>query len=294
MLSSKSLTEIVMKEFTTLKEMLAKARREQYAVGGFNFCNAETAKVVFSVAEKLRSPAMLIAAAAEVQLCGMEDTVKIVRLVAESVSVPICLHLDHTDDVDTVCRAVDAGFSSVMIDGSHFSFEKNIDMTQAVVKYAHNKGVSVEGELGAIGDNKDAQHEGTGSQSLTDPNKAREFVERTGIDALAVSIGNAHGMYTKLPELDFDLLKTIRDQVDIPLVLHGGSGTPVEHLQRAISLGICKVNVASEIGKVFTDSYMETMTAGGTWWVLALQKAKDAIAPVIKKWIHNLGSEGKA
>ena len=283
-----------MKELTTLKEMLAKARREQYAVGGFNFCNAETAQVVFSEAVKLRSPAMLIASAAEVQLCGIEDTVRIVRLVAEAVSVPVCLHLDHTDDVDTVCRAVDAGFSSVMIDGSHFSFEKNVEMTQAVVKYAHNKGVSVEGELGAIGENKDAQHEGTGPQSLTDPNKAREFVERTGIDALAVSIGNAHGLYAKRPELDFALLKTIRDQVDIPLVLHGGSGTPLEHLQKAISLGICKVNVASEVGKAFTDSYVQTMTAGGTWWVIALQRAKDAIAPVIEKWIRNLGSEGKA
>ena len=283
-----------MKEFTPLKEMLAKARREQYAVGGFNFCNAETAKVVFSESVRLRSPAMLIAAAAEVQLCGMEDTVKIVRLVAETVPVPVCLHLDHTNDVDTVCQAVDAGFSSVMIDGSHFSFEKNIEMTQAVVKYAHNKGVSVEGELGAIGENKDAQHEGTGQQSLTDPNKAREFVERTGVDALAVSIGNAHGMYAKLPELDFDLLKAISDQVDIPLVLHGGSGTPPEHLRKAILLGICKVNVASEIGKAFTDSYIETMTAGGTWWVLALQRAKDAIAPVIEKWIRHLGSAGKA
>jgi tagatose 1,6-diphosphate aldolase GatY/KbaY len=283
-----------MNDFTTLKEMLAKARREQYAIGGFNFCNAETAQVVFAKSVKLRSPAMLIAAAAEVRLCGMDDTVRIVRLVAETVPVPICLHLDHTDDVETVCRAVDAGFSSVMIDGSRFSFEKNIEMTHAVVKYAHNKGVSVEGELGALGENKDAQHEGTAPQSLTDPNKAREFVERTGIDALAVSIGNAHGLYAKRPELDFELLKTIRDQVDVPLVLHGGSGTPLDHLQRAISLGICKVNVASEIGKTFTDSYIETMTAGGTWWVLALQKAKDAIAPVIEKWIRNLGSEGKA
>ena len=283
-----------MKEFTTLKDMLAKARREKYAVGGFDFCNAETAQVVFAECVKLRSPAMLIAAAVEVELCGLEDTAKIVRLVAEKVDVPVCLHLDHTTDVETVCRAVDAGFSSVMIDGSHFSFEKNIEMTQAVVKYAHNKGVSVEGELGAVGNNKDAQHEGVGPQSLTDPGMAAEFVERTGVDALAVSIGNAHGFYAKRPELDFDLLQAIRDRVDIPLVLHGGSGTPVEHLRKAISLGICKVNVATEIGKVFTDSYIETMTAGGTWWVVALRKAKDAIAPVIERWIRDLGSEGKA
>jgi len=283
-----------MKEFTPLKDMLSKARREQYAVGGFNFCNAETAQVVFAEAVRLRSPAMLIAAAAEVELCGMEDTVKIVKLVAGKIDVPVCLHLDHTNDVETVCRAVDAGFSSVMIDGSHFPFEKNIAMTQAVVQYAHNKGVSVEGELGAVGNNKDAQHEGVGPQSLTDPNLAAEFVERTGVDALAVSIGNAHGFYAQRPELDFDLLKSIRDKVDVPLVLHGGSGTPVAHLRKAISLGICKVNVATEIGKVFTDSYIETMTAGGTWWVIALQKAKNAIAPVIERWIHDLGSEGKA
>ena len=283
-----------MKEFTTLTEMLAAARRERYAVGGFNFCNAETAQVVFAECVRLRSPAMLIAAAAEVRLCGMEDTVNIVRLVAENVDVPVCLHLDHTDDVDTVCRAVDAGFSSVMIDGSHFPFEKNVERTQAVVNYAHNKGVSVEGELGAICENKDAQHEGVGPQRLTDPSAAREFVQRTGIDALAVSIGNAHGFYAKRPEFDFELLKTIRDQVDVPLVLHGGSGTPVDQLQQAISLGICKVNVASEIGKAFTDTYLQAMSVGGTWWVIALQKAKDAIAPVVEKWIRNLDSFNRA
>ncbi len=283
-----------MKELTTLQEMLAKAAREKYAVGGFNFCNAETAQAVFREAAKLRSPAMLIAAASEVKLCGMEETVKIVRLVAEAFDIPVCLHLDHTDDVETVCRAVDAGFSSVMIDGSHFPFEKNIEMTRAVVQYAHNKGVSVEGELGAIGENKDALHEGVGPQSLTDPKKAEEFVRRTGVDALAVSIGNAHGLYAKRPELDFDLLKTIRDHVEIPLVLHGGSGTPTEQLHQAISLGICKVNVASEVGKAFTDSFVQTMTAGGTWWVFALQKAVQQIGPVVERWIRNLGSDGKA
>lgn len=274
--------------------MLTPARREKYAVGGFNFCNAETAQVVLFEAVKLRSPAMLIVSSTEAALCGMEETVKIVRLVAEIVDVPVCLHLDHTDDVATVCRAVDAGFSSVMIDGSHFSYEKNIEMTRAVVEYAHARGVSVEGELGAIGENKDAQHEGVGPQSLTNPKMAAEFIERTGVDALAVSIGNAHGMYARRPELDFELLKRINDQVEIPLVLHGGSGTPVEHLQRAIQLGVCKVNVASEIGKAFTDSYIETMSKGGTWWIIALQRAKDAIAPIIDKWIQNLGSAGKA
>ena len=282
-----------MKELTTLQEMLSKARNGRYAVGGFNFCNAETAQAVFDEAEKLRSPAMLIASASESQLCGLFETVKIVRLVAEDYTIPVCLHLDHTDDVKTVCDAVDAGFSSVMIDGSHFPFEKNVEMTRAVVDYAHKKGVSVEGELGAIGQNKDAQHEGVGPQSLTDPAKAAEFVERTGVDALAVSIGNAHGLYAKRPELDFGLLEVISGSVDIPLVLHGGSGTPLDQLQKAISLGMCKVNVASEIGKAFTDSYVETMTKGGTWWVLALQKACDEIRPVVRRWMKNLGSEGR-
>ena len=282
-----------MKEFTTLKDMLTKARRERYAVGGFNFCNAETAQAVFSETETLRSPAMIIAAASEVQLCGMAETVKIVRLVAENITVPICLHLDHTDDVKTVCEAVDAGFSSVMIDGSHFPFEQNIEMTKAVVKYAHNKGVSVEGELGAIGQNKDAQHEGVGPQSLTDPKLAAEFVERTGVDALAVSIGNSHGFYAKRPELDFSLLQEIAQNVDVALVLHGGSGTPLDQLQKAISLGICKVNVASEIGRAFTETFTQRMAAGGVWWVMALQEAKQAIGPVVRRWIDQLGSAGK-
>jgi len=283
-----------MKEFTPLSEMLAQARRGNYAVGGFDFCNAETAQVVLAETEKLRSPAMLIAAASEVELCGMEETVRIVRLVAEAINVPVCLHLDHTVDVATVCRAVDAGFSSVMIDGSQFPFEKNVEMTRAVVEYAHKRGVSVEGELGAIGANKDAQHEGTGPTAMTDPLQAEEFVAKTGVDALAVSIGNAHGLYARRPELDFELLATIHRQVDVALVLHGGSGTPLDQLQRAISLGITKVNVASEIGKAFTDTFIEKMSAGGMWWVLALQEAKKAIGPVIERWIKNLASDGKA
>jgi len=282
-----------MKDLTTLQEMLAKARNGRYAVGGFNFCNAETAQAVLSEAEKLRSPAMLIAAASEVQLCGLADTVKIVRLIAERITVPVCLHLDHTDDVQMVCEAVDAGFSSVMIDGSHFPFEKNVEMTRAVVEYAHKKGVSVEGELGAIGQNKDAQHEGVGPQSLTDPDEAAEFVERTGIDALAVSIGNSHGFYAKRLELDFTLLQDIADKVEVPLVLHGGSGTPLDQLQKAIALGICKVNVASEIGKAFTETFIQHMAAGGVWWVMALQEAKQAIGPVVRRWINDLGSTGK-
>ena len=282
-----------MKEFTSLKEMLAKARREKYAVGGFNFCNAETSRAVLDVGQELRSPVMLISAAAELKLCGIVDSVKIVRIVAESVDVPVCLHLDHTDDVKTVCEAVDAGFSSVMIDGSAFSFEKNIEMTREVVNYAHARGVSVEGELGAIGANRDAQHEGTAPQSLTDPKRAVEFVERTGVDALAVSIGNSHGFYAKRPELDFELLDTLHRTIDVPLVLHGGSGTPLDQLQKAISLGMCKVNIASEIGKAFTDSYIETMTKGGVWWVAALQKACDEIRSVVRRWMKNLNSEGK-
>lgn len=282
-----------MKELTTLREMLEKARNGRYAVGGFNFCNAETAQVVFEVAEKLRSPAMLIASASEVQLCGMFETVRIVRLVAEQITVPVCLHLDHTEDVKTVCEAVDAGFSSVMMDGSHFPFETNVEMTRAVVEYAHKKGVSVEGELGAIGQNKDAQHEGIGPQSLTDPAQAAEFVERTGVDAIAISIGNSHGFYAKRPELDFALLRDIAAQVDVPLVLHGGSGTPLDQLQKAISLGICKVNVASEIGRTFTETFTQRMAAGGVWWVMALQEAKQAIGPVVRRWINDLGSFGK-
>ncbi len=282
-----------MKELTTLKTMLAAARDGRYAVGGFDFCNAETAQAVLAVAQKLRSPAMLISAASELRLCGIAETVKIVRLLAEAYDVPLCLHLDHTDNYEEVCEAVDAGFSSVMIDGSHFPFEENVELTRRVVRYAHAKGVSVEGELGAVGQNKDAQHEGVGPQSLTDPEQAAAFVEQTGVDALAVSIGNAHGLYAKRPELDFELLREIGRRVAVPLVLHGGSGTPSDQLHRAIELGIRKVNVASEIGKAFTETFVSKMNAGGTWWVFALQDAKAAIGPVVERWIKQLGSDGK-
>lgn len=279
-----------MKSFTTLKTLLEAADRGHYAVGGFNFCNAETAQAVLQQGVKLRSPVMLISAAAELQLCGIADTVKIVKTVAESVDVPVCLHLDHTNNYEQVCEAVDAGFSSVMLDGSHLPFEENIALTRQVVEYAQPRGVSVEGELGALGQNKDAQHEGTAQQSLTDPKEAALFVRETGVDALAVSIGNAHGMYAKRPELDFGLLAELQRLVPVPLVLHGGSGTPSDQLHRAIELGIRKVNVASEIGKAFTETFVQKMTAGGIWWAIALQDAKAAIGPVVARWMKELGS----
>lgn len=283
-------------ELMNLSALLEPARQGGYGVGAFNFCNFETAQAAAEEGTSLRSPIMLIISPMEIELLGAKAVVEIARSVAEDANVPFCLHLDHAEKIEDIEEAIKAGFPSVMIDGSKHDFEENVRLTKAVADMAHPLGVTVEGELGAVGRVGDFSIEGGDAASLTDPAKAAEFVERTGVDALAVAIGNAHGLYTQRPELDFERLRTIRDAVDVPLVLHGGSGTPPEQLHRAISLGISKVNVASEIARMFLDTIHEAdrKAEGKVWYTFILMEAKAAARQVVRRWIQELGSAGKA
>lgn len=279
-----------------LTEMLDSAQRRHYAVGAFNFCNAETAQAVTEVGFALRSPVMFITGPWEIPLLGASTLVELAESVAARVDVPVCLHLDHATDLRLVEECIEAGFPSVMMDASHCDFEENVRLTKLVVQMAHARGITVEGELGAVGRVDEASVEGNGGASLTEPERAAEFVERTGVDALAVAIGNAHGIYTQRPELDFDRLQEIRDITDAPLVLHGGSGTPPDQLRRAIDIGISKVNVASEIGRAYIDAIQQSVTNknGKTWYAHALVDAKDAVKQVVGRWMVELGSAGEA
>lgn len=279
-------------KLVTLSEVLQPAESSGYAVGAFNFCNAETVQAVVEEGCSQRSPLILIVGPWEIPLLGVRTLTTLAEMAAADANVPVCLHLDHATEFDQVKECVDAGFPSVMIDASQKDFEENVRLTRSVVEMAHAKGVTVEGELGAVGRVGDTDVEGSQGSSLTDPGRAAEFVERTGVDALASSIGNAHGMYKQLPELDFGRLQAIRDSVGVPLVLHGGSGTPDDQLQRAIGIGVCKVNVATEIAL----AYLAAIQAGidrQAWYAHALIDAKSAARQVVQRWIIKLGSAGR-
>lgn len=278
-----------------ITDMLDHAEKHHYGLGAFCCCNAETALAAIEAGIKLQSPVLFIASHEETPVLGPKGLVDIVKCVAGDCGLPVGLHLDHAPSVEFVRECMDAGFPSVMYDGSGLPFEENVKNTRMVVEEAHGRGIGVEGEIGAIGRCDKSTVEG-GETTLTDPDEAVEFVERTGVDALAVSIGNSHGMYTTLPNLNFELLKEIRSRVNVHLVLHGGSGTPPEQLNEAVRIGIAKVNVASEIGKAYINGIVDFNNAknGNFWWTHGVLEAKLAAKAVVERWMHQLGSEGKA
>jgi ketose-bisphosphate aldolase len=283
-------------KLTGLSPLLSNALNGQYAVGSFSCINAETALSIAETASKLRSPVIMMAAPIEIELLGPRLLVSIVETIAAEADVPVCLHVDHADDPELIREFIEAGFPSVMIDASKHDFEENVRLTKMVVDMAHPTGVTVEGELGAVGKVDDWVVEGAEAASLTDVDQAAEFVERTGVDALAVAIGNAHGIYTQRPELHLDLLQAIQDAVNVPLVLHGGSGTPDEQLHRAIGIGITKVNVGSDLCRAYlsTTSSVFRETEGKKWYSLVFKDARAAFEEVVAQWMHRLGSAGKA
>jgi ketose-bisphosphate aldolase len=280
------------KGFAGLAPMLEEARQDGYAVGAFNFANAETAQAIVEQGAALRSPTLMMIGPWETPLLGAGFVVDIAKRLAERADVPVCLHLDHASEVGPIRECIEAGFPSVMIDASRCEFEENVRRTKVVVDMAHAKAVAVEGELGAVGSVGDSV-EGDRAASLTDPRQAAEFVERTGVDALAVAIGNAHGIYTQRPELDFERLQAIRDATGVALVLHGGSGTPSAQLHRAIEIGVAKVNVASELSQAYLGAIRERLASGNAWYSHAMMEAKAAFGQVVARWMRELGSAGK-
>lgn len=278
--------------FVDITQMLRDAEANHYAVGAFNYCNAETAKAIIDEGCRKKSPIMMICGPWELDLVGPRMLVQMAQILSEEVNAPVCLHLDHATDMDTVKRCIDAGFPSVMIDGSHTdTYEENVSITRAVVEIAKPLGITVEGELGAVGRVDDCSPEACDKSMLTDPDQAAEFVALTGIDALAVAIGNGHGMYPQAPELDFDRLKAIRCATKVPIVLHGGSGTPAAQLHQAIDLGISKVNVATELAHAYLAAIDNR--AEGLWYAWALIQARDAVSAVVGRWMDELGSSGR-
>ncbi len=235
--------------YTTSKEMILAAQRGGYAVPAFNFENMEMVQAILAAAEETASPVLLQTTPSTIKYMTLRQAYAMVKAEADAVRVPVCLHLDHCESYEGVCAALEAGYSSVMIDASKLDFEENIAVTGKTVQAAREKGVPVEAELGTVGGKEDSH---SAAIAYTDPAQAVDFFHRTGVDLFAVAIGTAHGFYKGEPRLDFDLLKKLAGLIPAPLVLHGGSGIPDEMIKKTIELGICKVNFATELRAAMT------------------------------------------
>lgn len=236
----------------TSKEMLLKAQKEGYAVGAFNAENMEMVQAIVEAAEELRAPVIIQTTPGTLNYGSPELFAAMVAEEAKKASVPVALHLDHGSSYELAARALKAGYTSIMIDGSKEPFEANVKLSSSVVKMAHAMGIPVEGELGTVGGKEDNHSVSESEKSYTDPAEAEEFAKRTQVDSLAVGIGNAHGFYKGVPELKFDILEETKKRVTIPIVLHGASGIPDEDVKKATGLGICKVNFATELRDAYS------------------------------------------
>jgi len=252
----------------TLKEILAKAEEGNYAVGAFNSPTLESARAAVEAAEELQVPIILSHAEVHFEITPLEIMGPILVNLAKNASVPVAVHLDHGSSLENVKKAIDVGFSSVMIDASHMSYEDNVRTVQEVVEYAEKHNVSVEAELGmmtssGIGGEETAAGEHLDVDSVdhyTDPTIAKDFVERTEIDGLAASFGTVHGIYIKEPNLDFDRLREIYQNIQRPVVMHGGSGLSEEEYVTAINNGVRKINYysyAAKAGAIAVKEYIE-------------------------------------
>lgn len=285
----------------SMKEMLADARKNHYAIPAFDVSNYDMMKAVLETCEEERSPALLMALGVDLKGRDMNLIASMVRSASEYFNIPVCLHLDHATELGEIQRACDAGFSSVMYDGSVLDFEANAQNTAEVTKLAHARGITVEAELGHVGNASVGSISETGSdtdpgESLTVPEEVARFVEITDVDALAVAIGTSHGVYQKTPELRIDRLDAIMAMCDRPLVLHGGSGTPNDQMQAAIRHGITKINIYSDVvaamNKGLKDK-LNTMENPATWPFIVFEDARNRMKEVARNKLRTFGSAGR-
>lgn len=244
-----------------LKDALQHAESNGYGIGAFNLTSGDMLIGILNAAVSEKSPVILAIAEAHLPYMNWRPFMKMVVAAAEEAPVPVVVHLDHASRFETIYQAFQLGFTSVMYDGSVLSFSENIANTRHIVDIAHTLGISVEAELGHIGGTTDeVDLPESAKPHLTDPNLVPEFIAQTGVDALAVAFGTAHGFYTKEPRLDFDLLAEINRRTDIPLVLHGGTGLSDEAFCRSIDLGIRKINYGTDIFAVSTQAARHVLT----------------------------------
>jgi fructose-bisphosphate aldolase, class II len=280
-----------------MKEMLNTALKEGYAVGQFNINNLEWTQAILSAAEEEKSPVILgVSEGAARYMGGFTVVTSIVKALMKEMNstVPVAIHLDHGSSFDKCKAAIEAGFTSVMIDASHFSFEENIKITQQVVKYAHKRGVSVEAELGTVGGQEDDVI--ADGVIYADPNECKELVNLTGIDCLAPALGSVHGPYKGEPKLGFEEMELICKTIEMPLVLHGGTGIPTDQIKKSISLGTAKINVNTENQIAFTKAARAILNSDPEVYDPRkfIGPGREAIKETVIGKMREFGSSGKA
>lgn len=284
---------------TPLKNLLHHALQEHYAVGAFTTFNMEYTRGLVETAEENQSPIIIMFGTVETDYAGMERLCSIILQEINWSKVPIGLHFDHGNSYEIVIKAITSGFNSVMFDGSHLPYEENVDITREIVRVAHAVDIAVEAELGLVGGTEGEtgiEEPNTETTGLTDPDQALDFVKKTGVDALAVAIGTAHGLYRRKPTIDIDRLIAIRKKVSVPLVLHGGSDTPEDKLLSSIDHGIAKININSDLKAAFTRSLRSSLSNApdDIAFEKHLSQATKAMKRVLQQKMELFRSSGKA
>ncbi|GAB6935010.1 MAG: class II fructose-1,6-bisphosphate aldolase [Calditerricola sp.] len=276
---------------------LPRAKAEGFAVGQFNMNNLEFTQAIIEAAEEEKSPLIFGASEGAIKYMGGPDVVvALAKVFADRAGVPVALHLDHGSSFDMVMKCIRAGFTSVMIDGSHLPLDENIALTKKVVEAAHAVGVSVEAELGKIGGTEDDLSVDEEDAMLADPDEAIRFWEETRVDALALAVGTAHGLYKGKPNIRFHIIEKVAQNIEAPIVLHGGSGVPDEQIRQAIRLGVGKINVNTENQVACTETVRKILAEKPSLYDPRkyLGPAREAMKEVVKQKMRLFGSSGKA
>ena len=277
-----------------MNDLLLPAMKGGYGVGFFNAVNVEMARAVIETAEQLHAPVMVGTAQVLLPAMDLERVAEYIIPMAKKASVPVCVHYDHGLTFERCMESLQLGFTSLMYDCSMEDYETNVAKVAEMVKICHAMGVTVEGELGHVGDNEGEGKLANPSDYYTDPDMALDFVSRTGVDSLAVAVGNAHGDYKFPPKLDFDRISVISEKTNLPLVLHGGSGLSDEDFRIAVKRGICKVNIFTDIDKAGKAGIEAGLAAGEKTMMGLIPYEIDAMKKVVAEKIRLFGSDGKA
>lgn len=276
-----------------MNDILLPAKRGGYGVGFFNAVNVEMARAIIETAEALHSPVMVGTAEVLLPAMPLVNVADYLLPMARRANVPVCVHYDHGLSFGKCMEALQLGFTSVMYDCSTLDYESNVQQVAEMAKICHAMGVTVEGELGHVGDNEGAGRLEKPSDFYTDPDVAEDYVRRTGIDALAVAVGNAHGDYKFPPKLDFERIETISARTALPLVLHGGSGLADDDFRRAVAKGVCKVNIFTDLDKAGKSGVASGLDAGAKSMLALLPYEIDAMKAVVAEKLRLFGSAGR-
>ncbi|MCG7410726.1 class II fructose-1,6-bisphosphate aldolase [Paenibacillus sp. ACRRX] len=280
----------------SMNEFLPKAKANKFAVGQFNINNLEFVQAITEAGMEENSPLIFGVSEGALRYMGMEYTVAMAKAAAKKSGLPIALHLDHGSTFEVAMACIRAGFSSVMFDGSHHAYEDNIRLTKEVVRAAHAMGVSVEGELGTIGGTEDDLTVDEEAATLAKPEEAIRFYEETGVDAMAIAVGTAHGMYKGEPKLHYDIIEAVASKIPVPVVLHGGSGVPDDSIKKAIAAGAGKINVNTE-NQVAATAAIRAALAKDAEIIdprKYLTPARSAMVEVVRGKIRLFGSSNQA